>query len=105
VKLRAPRPASGRLDGRLDRLAEVARPLAGGAQRQRGDQLARAVPLENVVDSDPRAAALPSEVVATLGRGDEVLDSSAQRIRVGGSNAMSLNSRLVFMPASLTVLA
>src|SRR3954447_4283919 len=32
------------------------------------------------------------------------LERSAQRILVGGSNAVSSNSRVVFMPASLTVL-
>ena len=95
-----------RLDGRLDRLPEVVRTLAGGAQRQRGDQLARAMPLEDVVDRDSGPDALPREVVATLGSRDEVLlDTSAQRIRVSGSNSVSLNSRLFFMPASLTVLA
>jgi hypothetical protein len=67
MKLRAPSAGSGRLDGRADRLPEVVRTLAGGAQRQRGDQFARAVPLEDVVDRDPGAAALPREVVATLG--------------------------------------
>src|SRR5207248_6251844 len=32
-------------------------------------------------------------------------ERSAQRIRVGGSNSVSSNSRLLVMPASLTVLA
>ena len=33
------------------------------------------------------------------------LEISSQRMRVGGWNSVSLNSRLVFTPASLTVLA
>jgi hypothetical protein len=48
--LTAAQESSGRLDRRLDRPTEVVRTLAGGAQRQRGDQLARAVSFEDVVD-------------------------------------------------------
>src|SRR5688572_18316683 len=88
MKLRALRAASGRLDGRLDRLPEVVRTLAGGAQRQRRDQLARAMPLEDVVDRDPGPAALPYEVVATVGCRDEVLGhlrpaNSSERLELG----------------------
>src|SRR4051794_23743159 len=61
------------LDRRFDRLRELVGALAGRPERQRSDQLADPVPLQDVVDGHPGPAALGREVVAALGSGDLVL--------------------------------